>query len=397
MTKQTTAVVIGAGYAGVMAANRLTRRPDVQVWLINPRTEFVERIRLHQLLSRTHTARHDLRSVLADRVHLRTATVTRIDAATRRLDLDDGEQLDYDYLVYAVGSTSSATHLPGADQHAYRVGSLAEAEQLRRALESTAASAPVVVIGGGPTGIETAAELAEAGRTVTLLCGGPLGPTLHPRARRTLARRLQRLGVQVLEGGASLARAVTADAVELTDGRRLPSALSIQTAGFGVPDLAARSGLSTDAVGRLRTDETLTSIDDQHIVAAGDAAAPSGLPVRMSCQAAVQLGPQAAETVLRRIAGEPARPIGVSFVALCLSVGRRAGLLQSTRRDDRATAAYVGGRPGAAIKELICSGTLTQLRFEARHPGLVDGWMTDPRRTRRLQSRSAAEELSPDR
>ena len=69
---------------------------------------------------------------------------------------------------------------------------------------------------------------------------------------------------------------MTADHVVLADGRTLPSAVTIWTAGFGVPGLAAASGLTTDALGRLLTDETLTSIDDPRIVAAGDAASPSG-------------------------------------------------------------------------------------------------------------------------
>ena len=103
----------------------------------------------------------------------------------------------------------------------------------------------------------------------------------------------------VLEGPDTKVTAVTRDAVRLADGREVPSAVTIWTAGFGVPDLAARSGLRTDALGRLLTDETLTSVDDARIVAAGDSAAPSDLPFRMSCQAAVQLGPQAAETVLQ--------------------------------------------------------------------------------------------------
>ena len=95
---------------------------------------------------------------------------------------------------------------------------------------------------------------------------------------------------------------VRPDAVVLADGAVLPSAVTIWTAGFGVPDLAARSGLHTDPLGRLLTDETLTSVDDDRIVAA-DAAAPSGQPLRMSCQAAEPLGAQAANTVLSRIAG----------------------------------------------------------------------------------------------
>ena len=136
-----------------------------------------------------------------------------------------------------------------------------------------------------------------------------LGPYLHPRGRRSVAKRLAKLGVTVLEGPDAKVTAVTRDAVRLSDGRELPSAVTIWTAGFGVPDLAARSGLSTDALGRLLTDETLTSVDDERIVAAGDSAAPSDLPFRMSCQAAVPLGAHAADTVLSRIAGEQPAPI----------------------------------------------------------------------------------------
>ena len=145
-------------------------------------------------------------------------------------------------------------------------------------LDAAPVTAAVTVIGAGPTGIETAAELAEAGRTVTLVCGGVLGPYLHPRGRRAVARRLAALGVTVLDGPGATVTAVTRDAVTLGDGRELPSVVTIWTAGFGVPDLAARSGLRTDALGRLLTDETLTSVDDaRHVYAAIRRARPGGL------------------------------------------------------------------------------------------------------------------------
>ncbi|OOK78161.1 putative dehydrogenase [Mycobacterium kansasii] len=105
-----------------------------------------------------------------------------------------------------------------------------------------------------------------------------------------MARQLRRLGVAVLESVA--VSQVRWDAVVLSDHTVLTSAVTVWTAGFEVPDLAARSGLRTDALGRLLTDETLTSADDERIVAAGDCAAPSGQPLRMSCQAAGPLGPR---------------------------------------------------------------------------------------------------------
>jgi len=143
----------------------------------------------------------------------------------------------------------------------------------------------------------------------------------------------------------------------------------VWTAGFAVPDLAARSGLRTDAVGRLLTDQTLTSIDDPRIVAAGDCAAPSGQPLRMSCQAAGPLAAQAANTVLSRIAGNPPAVLNQAFVGQCISLGRAYGTLQFARTDDTPVNVVVGGRTAASIKEAVCKGTLWAIRHEAAKPG----------------------------
>jgi NADH:quinone reductase (non-electrogenic) len=393
MTENTAVVVIGGGYAGVMAANRLTRRDDVSVTLINPRPRFVERIRLHQLVGGSDDALVDYAGILAERIRLVVDTVVRINAAERSVTLATGDTLGYDYLIYAVGSGSADSQVPGAGEFAYPIAGLEEAERLQPvfAAAPATASVTVTVVGAGPTGIETAAELAELGRTVTLVCGEVLGPYLHPRGRRAVARRLTRLGVSVLEGPGSTVTAVTRDAVQLADGRAVPSAVTIWTAGFGVPDLAVRSGLSTDVLGRLLTDETLTSVDDARIVAAGDSAAPSDLPFRMSCQAAVQLGPQAAETVLSRLAGEEPAPVAVGFAGQCISLGRRAGLFQGAHRNDTAMRLYLGGRPGARLKELICRSIVWQLAYEARRPGARNWWIKDPQRRQLLQGKAKAE------
>ncbi|GAA3874500.1 NAD(P)/FAD-dependent oxidoreductase [Streptomyces sedi] len=377
MAEKTEVLVVGGGYAGVMAANRLTRRDDVAVTLVNPRPAFVERIRLHQVAGGSHDALTAYRDVLAEGVRLLVDSVSLIDGTARTVALGSGGALGYDYLVYAVGSGTAEPTVPGAAEFAHPVGSLEEAEALRSVLAAAPARTAVAVVGAGSAGIETAAELAEEGRRVTLVCGGELGPGLSARGRRAVARRLAGLGVEVLRGPGARVTGVTPEAVRLGDGREVPSEVTVWTTGFGVPDLAARSGLSTDALGRLLTDETLTSVDSERVVAAGDAAAPSGLPYRMSCQAAVQLGPQAAETVLSRIAGEPPQPAAVGFVGQCLSLGRGTGVVQFARRNDAVVDLRIGGRLGARLKEAVCRGTVRQLTREARKPGARDLWLKD--------------------
>lgn len=365
---RTRVVVIGGGYAGTMAANRLLVHPDVDVTLVNPRPAFVERIRLHQHVAGTYRADIDYDNVLGDGVRLIVDSADRIDAADRRIQLASGTTLRYDYLIYAVGSTGAITPtVPGAAEFAYTISEFESAAQLRARLGEVAADAPVTVVGGGLTGIEAAAELAGQGRPVTLVCGEMLGPSLHTAGRRSVAKALRKLDVQLRE--AATVTAVRADALVLRDGTVLPSAVTVWTAGFGVPDLAAASGLATDTLGRLRTDETLTSIDNPWIMAAGDAVAPSGRPLRMSCQAALPLGAQAADTVLARIAGTSPVALDQAFTGQCISVGRNAATIQLARRDDTPVKAFVGGRLAAVIKEAICKATVWGIRREGNKPG----------------------------
>jgi len=295
-------------------------------------------------------------------------SATRIDIPSRTVQLTSGRALDYDYIIYAVGSTGTTpSTVPGATEFAHPIAELEYAQWLRDNLDELGPEAWVTVVGAGLTGTETAAELAEQGHKVTLVCGGRLIPSFSEPGRRSVAKWLAKVGVTVLE--ADVVIEVRPDAVVFADGAVRPSALTIWTTGFGVPELAANSGLRTDTLGRLLTDETLTSVDDERIVAAGDAAAPSGQALRMSCQAAGPLGVQAGNTVLSRIAGTRPAVIDQAFLGSSLSLGRRAATLQWARKDDSPLNVYIGGRIGAAIKEAACKAALWGIRREARKPG----------------------------
>ncbi|MGC2655572.1 MAG: FAD-dependent oxidoreductase [Mycobacterium sp.] len=378
--KRTHVVVIGGGYAGTLAANHLRLRDDVDITLVNPRPVFVERIRLHQLAAGSGTAAVDYSTLLGEGIRLVVDGADRIDIAERTVSLTSGARLTFDYLIYSVGSTGGSP-VPGAAQFAYSIADFDQAGRLHDTLQELHPDAPVTVVGAGLTGIETASELAEQGRRVTLACGGVLGTSLSRRGRRSVAKRLAKLDVDVLE--TAVVNEVRSDALVLADGRMLPSVVTVWTAGFGVPDLAARSGLRTDAVGRLLTDETLTSVDDPRIVAAGDAAAPSGKPLRMSCQAAIPLGAQAANTALSRITGTAPAALSQAFAGQCVSLGRKHATIQFARTDDTPVNAVVGGRAAAKIKEAVCRSTLWAIRREAAKPGSYR-WFKGGRRPEQL-------------
>src|SRR5690625_566922 len=142
MERMTDVVVIGGGYAGVIAANRLTTNPDLRITLVNPRSTFVERIRLHQRTVGTHEAVADYAEVLAPGVRLTVDSVTRIDPTTRTVELTSGIAAGYDYLVYAVGSHGAAPTVPGARGHAYPLRTLEQAGALRAVLHGARPAAP---------------------------------------------------------------------------------------------------------------------------------------------------------------------------------------------------------------------------------------------------------------
>ena len=389
MAEHLNVVVIGGGYAGVIAANHLRLNRDVSITLINPRPEFVERIRLHQLVTGSDDAVVAYPDILGEGINLLVDTAEHIDAAARTVTLGSGGTVAYDYLIYAVGSKGAELTVPGAAEFAHPISELEHAEPLRAAVAALASGAPVTVVGAGPTGIETAAELGEQGHTVTLACGGPLGPYMSEPGRKSVAKRMRKLGVTVVDGPDSKVTEVRERSVVLADGRELTSAITIWTAGFDVPDLAARSGLATDAIGRLLTDETLTSVDNPYIVAAGDAAAPSDSPLRMSCQAAIPLGAQAANTVLSRIAGTAPAALNQAFTGQCISLGRKSGIVQLAHLDDRVVPIYLAGRTAASVKEAVCKATVSFLAREARNPGSYF-WIKGGKRAQRLAEAKAA-------
>lgn len=370
-------VILGAGYSGIMAANQLAANHNITV--INSRPHFVERIRLHQFVTGGYAPQVPFSTILHPEARVVVAHAQRIDAHARRVVLDDGSAVDYDYLIYAAGSRVTRPELPGAE-HAYAVGEWEHAQKLRDALADGPRA--VTVIGGGLTGIETASELAEMmpDVQVTLVTAGLVSPGFSQRGRGAVLRTLEALGVRVYENAP--VRRITKTSVQ-TNANTLPSDVTIMTTGMQAVSLAGESGLTTDGIGRLVTDSALRSVDDGRIIGTGDAAAPPAEVaghIRMSCAAALPLGAMAARTVDSLIAGDEPEPILFGYMIQCLSLGRRHGVVQRVRPDDQPRNFALTGRTGAFVKEQICRSTLRWMAGQIEKPGSL-WWPRGPRAT----------------
>jgi NADH dehydrogenase FAD-containing subunit len=384
----TQVVVVGAGYAGLLATNRLLgsltdeERAAVHLTVVNPRADFVERVRLHQLAAGSlPSVTRPLATVLHPQAELLQGRAVRIDAARRTVQVDTAAgqvELPWTFLVYAVGSVGGAP-VPGAE-HAYLVGDLDDAQAAVAAVAAAGDRPRLLVVGGGLTGVETAGELAEQhpSADVTLVSAGQVVPGMRRAARSAITRRLRRLGVTVVEDTAVL-RLADHEAA-LADGQRLGFDVCLLATSFDVPPLAADSGLPVDARGRLLVDESLRSVGDPRILGAGDAVTvdgPAGARLRMACSVALPMGGHVAGVLVSALRGSPPAPFSMGFTAQCISLGRRSGYVQLVRADDSPRRLHVGGRLGARVKEAVCRRVVEAPARERDHPGAYT-WRPGP-------------------
>ncbi|MDO5500799.1 MAG: FAD-dependent oxidoreductase [Propionibacteriaceae bacterium] len=331
MTTTTSTLVLGAGYAGVLTANRLAARGH-HVTLVSERREFVDRIRLHEYAAATReSATRPLVTMLRPTVAVSLGHATSIHPGpTPTVAFADGTTRSADHVVLAVGSGAG----PGP-------GSLTGAAQLRRKLKTLPARARVLINGAGLTGIETATEIALAHPTLHVLLHDPAGPmpATSQRNRDWLRERLPRLGVDLVDD--------PPDADH-----------SVDCTGFRVPSLAADSGLPVDPHGRVLLEDTLAVRGERNIWGAGDAGVVASRPSRMACAIAEPMGGHVADAIGAVAAGRPVPAFDFGWAFQCLSLGRRDGMIVFVHRDDRPTGARLTGRVAGWFKELVSTGAV---------------------------------------
>ncbi|MGB7860712.1 MAG: NAD(P)/FAD-dependent oxidoreductase [Acidimicrobiia bacterium] len=323
--KEPRVVVVGGGFAGLNAAKGL-KDTRVRVTIIDRRNFHLFQPLLYQVAAAAlnpSDIAYPIRSVFrhqrnVDRVLL--AEVIGIDLDEKRVLLDDGSPVDYDYLVLAAGASHSYFGNDHWEQVAPGLKTVEDALLVRRRVLHAFEAAErnpdeagkwltFVVVGAGPTGVELAGALEEialhalasefdaidpAKAAVILVEGTDRVLPPYPKSLSSSAsKQLQSLGVEVLTD--ALVEDIDDDGVTLVGGRRIVAGTVLWAAGVQASSLGALLGVATDRTGKVLVNDDLSVPGRPEVFVVGDLAAVDGVPG--VAPAAMQMGRHVARVI----------------------------------------------------------------------------------------------------
>lgn len=400
MTTQTKNILIlGGGYAGVMAALRLagrTKRLDITITLVNAVEHFVERPRLHEQATGLPPNQRPLAQMLrGTKVRFLQGWVTAIDPARQcvRVQTDHGEgQIPYDYLLKALGSQVNRLRVPGVAEHAFTLDPYGDltTEALKTKLTAYG-DRPfrVVVIGGGATGIEAATQIKGTypHSDVALVTQGVVGAFKGERVQKHIAEALREQAIATHENVA--VGRVEAGGVMLGSGR-IEAEVVVWAGGFVASPLAREAGLPVNAQDQMLVDPYLRSLSYPNIYGVGDAAQPveePGVPMRMSLFTALVSGAQAAENISAELKGKAPQPLSFEWYGQGIALGPQDAVGFATYPADEAWPLIFRGSLAVRIRNFFIWYLGAALELERRFPGSF--FWTGKKRYRKQKRRQA--------
>lgn len=323
-------VVLGAGFGGIAFCKHF-RRPNARITLVDRTNHHLFQPLLYQVatagLSATDIAQ-PVRAILRDRPDITVLLdkVANFDLANKQVFLEENT-LDYDYLVLALGSQTGYFGHPEWEQFAPGLKTLDDALRIRSQVllafekaENEAEAAQreklltILVVGGGPTGVELAGAFAELARTVLkrdfrridpsqakiiLIEGSPRVLAFLPAdLSESATRQLEHLGVHVRTS--MRVKDIREGEVELSDGEVIRAGTILWTAGVSATPLAKKLGVELDKAGRIQVNPDLSVPGHPEVFAIGDMATllqENGKPVPGVSPAAMQEGRHVAKII----------------------------------------------------------------------------------------------------
>jgi NADH:ubiquinone reductase (H+-translocating) len=358
-------VIVGGGFAGVGCARRLARSDRVRVTLIDRNNYHQFQPLLYQVATSQVAPSHiafSLRKLFRNdpNVTIKLADVVSVDAENLRVVTADGAVHSGDAVVVAAGAVPNFFGTPGAADHAFPLYSLEDADSLRTRIITVFEEADrdptvidhgalnFVVVGGGPTGVETAGSLADLIRdTMTVEYPGvpvakarihlvdvgdalltPFSENAHHYAARVLTQRgvELHLGVRVTDVGPGH--------VTLSDGTTIKTRCVVWGGGNMAPPLAGEVGATQSRGGRIDVLPDLTVEGRPGLYAIGDIAnipSPYGILPQLG-SVAMQSGVWAAENLIADAEGRPRTPFQYRDKGIMAMIGRGSAIAAGPRR-----------------------------------------------------------------
>jgi NADH:ubiquinone reductase (H+-translocating) len=338
-------LVLGGGFAGVsaavVAADEIHQAGgDATVSLVSDSDHLTIRPRLYE--KNPETLRAPLRPTLDPAgIAFVEGRVATIDTANKSVSLEDGTALGYDRLILATGSELPPLPVPGVAEYTHNIDSYDGAVALDRHLQqvvktpTTPGADTFVIVGGGMTGIELAAEMrgrieqhadariAKDAKVILVEMADVIGPEFGENPRPVIDTALAGAGVEQRLG--SRVSGFDAAGVMLADGTRIDAATVVVTVGLRANGLTAQIPGDRDALGRLEVDDNLKVAGLDDVYATGDVAHArvddAGNYALMSCQHARTMGKYAGMNVVSDVMGTNPRAYRQADYTTCLDLG----------------------------------------------------------------------------
>jgi NADH dehydrogenase len=355
-------LILGGGFAGVGAAKNL-EKADAEVVVVDRHDYHTFQPLLYQLatgLLETTAVAHSLRDLLErqENTSVHKGTAKAIDLDAREVRFEELEPLTYDYLVLGLGAEVNFFGTEGAEEHAFPMYTLPHAVRLKDHLLERWEAAErdpsivedgalnIVIVGGGPTGVETAGAIAELYRAdfagdypslpqeeahISLVEAGPeLFSMFKPKIREYTTKALSDRTVEVRTG--AVVASVSPTRVRLKSGEELKAHTLVWGAGLQGNRLVQSLGLELERGNRIGVGPDLAVASHPEVYALGDIAAivdektEQVLPQLGSV--ALQSGEHAGESIARKLADKDAKPFKYKDKGTMAAIGRRAAVVQ---------------------------------------------------------------------